>query len=132
MLALTLNIFAAGEDRTNAINISSAGTQTLNGVKDANTITWFKIEPEAFGTNNMLTITLGGGNYGYVSIFNDEETDATEDYVIGGSNGLALNPTIKKYHSDAASSSPAQDSSRLRKPSYATRWPSWPRPCRPL
>lgn len=104
MLALTLNSFAAGEDRTNAINISSAGTQTLNGVKDANTITWFKIEPEAFGTNNMLTITLGGGNYGYVSIFNDEETDATEDYVIGGSNGLALNPTIKKYHSDAAAS----------------------------
>lgn len=100
-ICLPLQLLAAGETRETAISVSGPTTLALNGNNESNITTWFKIEPSAFTSADLITISISGKNYGDISIYENEDESPAEFHFIGGSSGLSLNPTIKRLNSSS-------------------------------
>lgn len=94
LLCSSTVVRAAGESRSEAIEVAQAGTWTLNGAKDVNTTTWFKILPEALGDADMISLQITGDNCGAVDIFVNDEADAVNTLII---TDASKNPLVKQY-----------------------------------
>ncbi len=64
MLCSFLFAFAQGESRENPIRVDSNTSFELLGAPDVNTTTWILVPQEAFEATDLLTIKIGGSNYG--------------------------------------------------------------------
>lgn len=90
---------AVGDKRSDAINVTAEGIYQLLGKKDANTVTWFCIDSSVLGGKDLVTAKIEGNNYGDISFYWNDDEDSNESYMIGGSAGIEINPTVKKYWS---------------------------------
>lgn len=94
-----------GEARAKAILISGDGKQNLLGVAPrkvnvdeteyTNTTTWFKLDGSALSGNDVMSITIGGNNQTFVSVFVNDDKMPIKSYGMGSAeNMLAKNSTV--------------------------------------
>lgn len=93
VLSYELTPAAEGSTRNKAILISEPCTQPLLGKAREgddyyNTTTWFRLAKGTFPDMKLLSVTIGGGNTTYISLFKDGVDDPLTSYSMGEGSGM--------------------------------------------